>query len=156
MSENKIKTKLYIPYLFSLILSLTSYLIYTLIPVSNLANSVEHSGMDAVYVLTVSPIAGLLSLVLFVVSYILNKNHLNSLLSKPLTIGAYAVITVMILISTVFSVMFVVSMYQLGFTAPINGTKWQSYSIFMLVSLIMQLVSFILLILADKGIILKK
>lgn len=153
MSENKIKTKAFIPYLFSFILILAAYLVYTIVPSSELANSIEHSGMDAVYVLTAAPILSFSALVLSVLSYALNRKYLNELLSKQIAFAGCAVITFMLLLCTYFSISFVVSQYQLGFTAPINDTKWESYGIFMLVACIIQFISMILLALKMKGII---
>lgn len=156
MSGNKINIKVFLPHLLSFILLFFSHIIYISIPTSDLANSIEHSGMDAVYVLTVSPVAAILALIFFILSYVLNRDYLNSLLSKPVATVGYAVLTIMILISAIFSVSFVASQYSLGFTAPINGTVWHSYSIFILISCIINLIALILLTLAMIGIISKK
>lgn len=156
MSENKIKTKVFAPYLISFLLLLASYLIYTIVPVSDLANSVEHSGMDAVYLLTVSPVAAFVSLTLLVIAFIINKQYLTELLTKKVTITAFAVTALLILISFILSVLFVISQYQIGFTAPFGGTKWESYNTFILVSCIIEFISLVLLTLRMKGIIPKK
>lgn len=156
MSENKIKTKVFAPYLLSFLLLLASYLIYTIVPVSGLANSVEHSGMDAVYFLTASPVAAFISLVLLMVAFISNKKYLTELLTKKVAIIAFSVTALLILISIILSVLFVVSQYQIGFTAPFSGTKWESYNIFILVSCIIEFISLVLLTLRMKGIIPKK
>ncbi len=156
MSENKIKTKVFAPCLLSFLLLLASYLIYTVVPVSELANSVEHSGMDAVYLLTASPVAAFISLVLLMVAFIPNKKYLTELLTKKVTICAFLVASLLIVISFIFSVLFVVSQYKIGFTAPFDGTKWESYNVFILVSCIIEFISFVLLTFRMNGIIPKK
>lgn len=156
MSENTIKTKVFAPYLLSFLLLSASYLVYILVPVSDLANSIEHSGMDAVYLLTVSPILALVSLALLLSAYVINKQYLNKLLSVQVAVAAFSVNLLFVAVSLIFSVLFVVSQYQIGFTAPLNGTKWESFGIFILVSCVIEFISLVLLTLKMKGFIRKK
>ncbi len=151
MGNNKINNKAFILYLISFILYFASYLIYTLIPSSDLANSIEHSGMDAVYVLTASPVLAVLSLGVFVAFCVLNKNYLENLINKKIFVIAAVIFTFLIAVSVCFSISFVISQYKLGFTAPINDTKWETYSVCMLFVTVIEFVSLVLFVFAMKG-----
>ncbi len=159
MSENTTKTlkqpfsvKALIFALVSWVLLLGSYLTYTIIPVSDLANGIEHSGMDAVYVLTVSPVLVFASLIMLALTLFLNKDYLFKLTDSKIMLIAFGINAVMTIISIVFSIIFVVSQYDLGFTAPINGTVYENYSVFILVNVIVEAISIIALSLKMKGI----
>lgn len=153
MSENKINSKAFIPYLLSCILYLASYLIYTFIPSSALANSVEHPGITAVYVLTASPIAAVIALVLLVLAFVTNKDYFSKLIGKAVTVPLFVILSIMVAVSIYFTVSFVVMQYKLGFAAPIYGTKWSGYAVYMLISVILQFISLLLVTLKMKGII---
>lgn len=159
MSENATKksnqsfsVKTFVFGLISWGLLLGSYLTYTIVPVSDLANSVDHSGMDAVYVLTAAPVFAAISLVLLVLTLLLNKDYLFKLSDKRIIFGVFGLNAAMVIISIVFSIIFVVSQYDLGFTAPVDGTIYESYGIYILVNVIAQALSLIALSLKMKGI----
>ena len=155
MSENKINTKAFIPYLFSCILYLASYLIYALVPSSELANGIDRPGITAVYVITASPISAVAALVLLITAFIVNKDYFAGLLSKPLTTIIFIFLSLMSAVSICFTVAFTAYQYKLGFTAPIHGTKWSGYAVYMLISVILQFISLLLITLKMKGIIKK-
>lgn len=155
MSENKINTKAFIPYLLSCIAYLTSYLIYAIVPSSELANGVKHPGITAVYLLTASPVLALIALVMLIVTFIINKDYMIKLISKPLAVTLFSVLGAMIAITVYFTVSFVALQYKLGFTAPIYGTKWSGYAVYILISVILQFISLLLVALKMKGIIKK-
>ncbi len=138
MSENKINKKIVVPYFASFLFLLASYLFYTIVPVSDLANSVEHSGMDAVYLLTCSPVFAFLALLALALALFIDLKYLVKHPMKILLISGFSLLCVFILVSAIFSVIFVSSQYKLGFTAPINDTVYFSYSKFILASVILQ------------------
>ena len=159
MSENTTKNskqlfsvKTLILGLSSWILLLASYLTYTIIPVSDLANSVDRSGMDAVYVLTAAPVFAAISLILLALTMLLNKDYLFKLTDKKIILTAFGINAIMTIISLIFSIIFVVSQYDLGFTAPIDGTVYESYAIYILINVIAEAVSLVALSLKMKGI----
>ncbi len=155
MNKSKINSKAFIPYFFSCITYLASYLIYSLVPSSELANSLEHPGITAVYVLTASPVLVIIALALLAVTFLLNKDYLFNLFSKPVVVGGFALLALMLVLSIVFSVSFVAMQYKLGFSAPIYGTKWNSYAVYMLISVILQFISLLLVTLKMMGILKK-
>ncbi len=150
MADIKINKKIVVPYLLSFIFLFASYLIYTTVPVSDIANSVEHSGMDAVYILISSPVCAFVSLVLLLVTFIINFKHMIQQKFKVLYISEFALLSIFVLVSTVFSVMFVVSQFKLGFTAPINDTVWHTYSKFILANVILQFLFALISVLSVK------
>lgn len=156
MAENKINKKLFSFSFLGLILITASYLIYTVIPQSDLANSIDRSGMDAVYVLTLSPVFALLAVILLAVSYFTEKKYIESIIPAPIAICTYAVTGISAVISVVFSVMFVISQYGLGFTAPIDGTVWESRASAILISCIIHLIFTAFVFINMKGVIFKK
>ncbi len=152
MSENRIYSKAFIPYLISCISYLASYLFYVLVPSSELANGLEHPGITAVYVLTASPVLAVVTLILLVVTFFLNKDYISNLVSKPAAVTGFAVLSLMVAVSVYFTVSFVTLQYKLGFAAPIYGTKWSGYAVYILVSVILQFISLLLVTLKMKGI----
>ena len=155
MSENRINSKAFIPYFLSCVAYLAAYIIYALIPSSELANGLDHPGMTAVYVLTLSPVAAVISLILLILTFVLNKDYFSKLISKNLTVILSAILCLLVVIGAYFSVAFVAQQYKLGFVAPIYGTGWQGYSVYLLVSVILQFISLVLVTLKMKGIIKK-
>lgn len=151
MSDNKLNKKIIIPYCFALLFSLAAYLIYTLVPVSDIANSVEHSGMDAVYILTASPVCAFIALISLCLALIFNFKQLGNNKSSKLILSLSAILPVAFSVaSAVFCTMFTVSQYQLGFTSPIDDTQWYTYSKFILVNFIVELLVAIVTIVISK------
>jgi len=153
MSENRINFKAFVPYLVSCITYLASYLIYVLVPSSELANGLEHPGITAVYVLTLSPVLAVVTLILLAVTFVLNKDYFATLVPKAVTVMTFAVLSLLVAVSIYFTVSFVALQYKLGFAAPIYGTKWSGYAVYILISVILQFISLLLVTLKMKGIL---
>lgn len=151
MSENKFNSKAFIMLFLSGISYLAAYLIYAIVPSSELANGLSHPGITAVYVLTASPVLAILALVLLVTSYILNKEYFEKLFSKSVTVSVLAFLSILITVSVFFIISFLSLQYKLGFVAPIYGTKWSSFAVYMLISVILYFLSLLLVTLKMKG-----
>ncbi len=156
MCENRINSKAFIPYLISCVTYLASYLVYSLVPSSELANGVEHPGITAVYVLTASPVLAIFAFILLAATFVLNKDYFSSLISKPLTVVVFSALGIMAAISIYYTASFVALQYKLGFATPIYGTKWSGYAVYILISVILQFISLLLFTLKMKGVIKNK
>lgn len=154
MSENAIKKsdKTLLLAAVSIILLLGAYLTYTIVPVSELANGIDHSGMDAVYVLTLSPVLAFLSLIMLALTLFINKGYLLDLLDNRIVFAGFGTAAAMTVISIVFSIIFVASQYDLGFTAPIDGTVYEAYSRYISANVCIEAIALAALTLRMKGI----
>ena len=103
------------------ILSLASLLIYMLIPTSNLANGIEYSGTDALWVLAASPIAAIVGGVLFMLTFVKNFDEWINTMSKPLVIGMTTLLGCMSLFNIALYCSYFFSQVELGFVAPYTG-----------------------------------
>lgn len=103
--------------------ALIGTLIYKILPVSNLANGVEHSPKDALFALIISPIAFLVATVLFCLIF-KDFKMLQTCIDKVVLIPVGLISAASLAFSFITSIAFVIDQFKLGFVAPTDGTKW--------------------------------
>ena len=103
------------------LLSLAALLIFIFIPTSNLANSIEYSGTDAIWVLALCPAASLIGAVLFMLTFLKNFDEWTNTMSKPLVVGMTILLGCMSLFNVVLYLSYFISQVELGFVAPYTG-----------------------------------
>lgn len=140
----------------SVICSLVSVLVYRFLPESNLANGIEHSGMDAVYALIASPVFAFLALAFFAVGCIKLHKALTHTFPKLAVIGTFAVISLGLVFNFISSLLYLLKQNKLGFVAPVDGTVWDTLLTVMAVMLSLQCILCIVEVLSAKGIIKNK
>lgn len=96
---------------------------YHYVPVSDIANSIEHSAKDGLYFLSLSPICSLIAAVAYIVGGLTDKALVKNSVVQLVIFIVSAVITVFIL-ATCAAMFF--SQLSLGFAAPIDGTSWDT------------------------------
>lgn len=155
--ENKKNSSItsYILYAVSILCSLVGILIYRFLPVSKLANSIEHSGMDAVYALITSPVLAFFALVLFVLSFGMIIKKFSAGPVKNIIVGASGVTAAGLIFNFIAALLFLLKQNKLGFVAPIYDTVWETLLSVMAFVLVFKFILFVFEILADKGIIKK-
>ena len=120
----------------SFVFALIGTLIYQFLPVSNLANGVEHSPKEALYVLVISPLAFFAAIVLFGIvfkDYKVLKNHIDKVILIPFGL----ISATSLLFGFASSLAFTIDQFLLGFVAPINGTKWATIGTVIIVSTVL-------------------
>ncbi len=110
----------------AIILMIASDFIYWWLPSSELANGIEHSGMEAVYVLFAASAASALALISYVGGSIADKAIIsNSVVQKIIFVASVVGIGV----SAAITIAFTVFSNSLGFVAPTDGTSWHTLGI---------------------------
>ena len=109
------------------LLSLAALLVYVILPTSQLANGIEYSGTDAVWVLAIVPVASLVGAVLFVSSFIKNFNEWVSTMSRPLVTGMITLLGCMSAACFINYLSYFVTQVQLGFVAPYTGLVYEDF-----------------------------
>lgn len=110
----------------SFALIIAGIFIYWYIPVSDIANSIEHSAKDALYLLAISPVCTLIAAILYLVGGLTDKALVrNSVVQRVIFIVSEIIL---FFITAVSSAMFF-SQLSLGFVAPVDGTVWNTLGI---------------------------
>lgn len=122
------------------ILSFVGILIFMLLPNSDFTNSVNHSGMDAVKVLTLSPVCVLLGGAIFMFAFLKDYKIWNNFLSDTITKGATIFFIVAVIFNLAVTISFYASQLSLGFVSPFDGLIYESLSIISIVITILQLI----------------
>lgn len=103
------------------LLSLAALLIYIIIPTSQLANGIEHSGTDALWVLALAPAGALVGSALFLFSFLKDYRQWVDTMSKPLIIGMATLLGCMSLFNVALYLSYFIAQCELGFVAPYTG-----------------------------------
>ena len=109
--------------------ALAALLIFLLLPTSELANGIQYSGTDALWVLAISPVAAVISAASFIIAFIKDGKTWSGLLSKPIVIGAAAILAVLNVFNFVVYVTYFSEMLSLGFVAPYTDTIYEYLAI---------------------------
>ncbi len=103
------------------LLSLASLLIFMIIPNSQLANGIEYSGTDALWVLVLSPLFSLIGSGLFIFSFLKDFDEWSNTMSKPLVVGMTILLGCMSAFNFILYLSYFISQVELGFVAPYTG-----------------------------------
>ena len=110
---------------FSAAAALGALLIFLLLPTSQLANGIEYSGKDALWVLVLSPVLSLAGTVSFISVFVKDGKTWNELLCKPIVSGAIALSGAFGLLNFATYISYTLQQFSLGFVAPYDGTAFE-------------------------------
>ncbi len=109
--------------IFGLVLVAVSVFLYKYAPVSEIANSIEHSGKDGFYLLAGSPVCAFLAAVAYIVGGLTDKALVKNSVVQLVIFIVSAVLLVFVF-STSTAMFF--SQLSLGFVAPLGDTVWNT------------------------------
>ncbi|MBQ7116804.1 MAG: hypothetical protein IJN88_01185 [Clostridia bacterium] len=108
---------------FALLLVAVSVFLYKYVPVSEIANSIEHSGKDALYLLAGAPVCAFLAAVAYIVGGLTDKALVKNSVVQLVIFIVSAVLLVFVCATSAF--MFF-DQLSLGFVAPLGDTVWNT------------------------------
>lgn len=106
-----------------IVLTAVAVFLYMYVPVSELANGIEHSGKDALYLLAVSPVCALISAVAYTVGGLTDKALVKNSVVQ-LVIFIVSALLLLFICGTSAAMFF--EQLSLGFVAPTDGTVWSA------------------------------
>lgn len=151
MTENKKSAKSVLPAILSCVLVLISCFIYNYLPESDIANSIENPAMTAVYIMITAPVLCVAALVLLVYCFKKNRAELKTLINGKILFGLFGISAIFDIVSLIFEIIFIISLFKLGFAAPVDGTVYETYGNFILISSILQILGWVFMSLKIKG-----
>lgn len=122
------------------IVSLAGALIYNLLPVSELANGIQYSAKDALWVLALSPVLFLVGGVCFITAVLKDRNNWEGTLPAAGVYGFTAMFALSVIFNFAAGLSYFISQYDLGFVAPYDGLIYESFSIVMIIFIVWQIV----------------
>jgi hypothetical protein len=122
------------------LLALAALLIFKILPTSELANGIQYSGTDALWVLVTCPVLAVLGAVCFMSSFLKDSKIWQSYLSEPVLMGATIACGIVLAINLYVYFSYTIDQFSLGFVAPYAGTKYETYDIFVTVMTINQFI----------------
>ena len=134
----------------SAVAALAALLIFLLLPTSQLANGIEHSAKDALWVLTCSPILSLLGTVSFVSIFLKDNMAWSNLLSKPIVTGITGISLVFGLLNFATYLSYTATQFSLGFVAPYSDTIYEYLAWAATVTVILNFIFSAVIIIATK------
>ncbi len=134
------KTKTAVLAFLGALVALAGLLIFNLLPVSDLANSVEHSAKDAVLVLAASPACFLIGGIIYLAAFTKDYKAWKNFLSAPMVLSATVIFAATFIFNCAVSLSFFLSQNALGFVAPFNGLIYEPLSIIMTVIVILDFI----------------
>ena len=111
------------------ILSLAALLVFKLLPTSELANGIQYSGTDAIWVLAICPVLAIVGAVCFMASFVKDLKAWKDLLPEELLRSSTIAIAVCLIISVAVYLSYFLKQLKLGFVAPFQGTIYELYSV---------------------------
>ncbi|MBE6774625.1 MAG: hypothetical protein E7543_00345 [Ruminococcaceae bacterium] len=109
--------------ILGLVLLAVSVFMYKFVPVSDIANSIEHSGKDALYLLALSPVCALVAAVAYIVGGLTDKALVKNSVVQLVIFIVSAVLSVFVCATS--AAMFF-DQLSLGFVAPLGDTVWNT------------------------------
>lgn len=120
------------------VFSLAALLIFMLLPSSELANGIQYSGKDALWVLVLAPVFSLCGAVNFLYAFLKDFKAWSNFLSKPIFIGAAAVFCGLMIFNFAVYLSYLITQFKLGFVAPYTGTVYDSLEILLIIVSVLQ------------------
>jgi hypothetical protein len=109
----------------SAVLALTALLIFLILPTSQLANGIEHSAKEALWVLICSPISALISTASFIFIFLKDYNEWSNLLSKTIVNSIRYLSFALGFFNFATYLTYTIDQFSLGFVAPFSDTKYE-------------------------------
>lgn len=133
-----LKNKNVIFALLGSVLSLAGVLIYNLLPFSEIANGIQYSATDALWVLALSPALLFLGGVSFIFAFFKDKKNWEGTLPDAAIYSFTAIFTAAVIINFAVSLSYFISQYDLGFVAPFTGLVYETFAVVMIIFAIWQ------------------
>ncbi len=109
-----------------LVLIIASVVLYKFVPVSDIANGIEHSAKDGLLLLAASPICAFVAAVAYIVGGLTDKALVKNSVVQLVIFIVSAVLLVFVF-STSVALLF--EQMSLGFVAPLDNTIWETLGI---------------------------
>ena len=106
-------------------LAVAALLIFLLLPTSQLANGIEYSGKDALWVLMIAPIASILGSVSVIVAFMKDCKVWEKDLTGGIVVSIAALLTGFGLLNFATYLSYTIQQFSLGFVAPYNNTAYE-------------------------------
>ncbi len=106
-----------------LVLILASVVLYKYVPVSDIANGIEHSAKDGLIFLAVSPVCALIAVIAYIVGGLTDKSLVKNSVVQLVIFIVSAVLLVFVC-GTSAAMFF--NQLSLGFVAPLGDTVWNT------------------------------
>ena len=106
-------------------LAVVALLIFMLLPTSQLANGIEYSGQDALWVLTVAPVASIIGSICCIIAFIKDCKVWEKNLTDGIIISITGLITGFGLLNFVTYLLYTIQQFSLGFVAPYENTVYE-------------------------------
>lgn len=126
------------------VISLGALLIFKLLPTSELANGIQYTGKEALWVLILSPLFALLGAVTLMYAYIKNYKALQKFLPKPAVTGTIIILAAFMIFNFCVYLSYLIAQFDLGFVAPYAGTVYESLETAVVIGTVLQFISSIL------------
>lgn len=133
--------------------ALAAVLVFVLLPTSEIANGIQYSGQDAIWVLAIAPIASIISTLSFVFAYQKDYKIWCDLLSKPVVTGARGLFAVLNIFNLAVYLTYFTKQISLGFVAPYDGTGYEYLAV---VAIVIVVIMFLLTALSSIAVIRNK
>ena len=134
----------------SAVTALAALLIYLLLPTSELANSIEHSAKDALWVLVLAPVLSLISTASFVSVLIKDYAGFSKISAEPIVTSATVMALAFGFLNFATYLSYVIDQFALGFVAPYEGTKYELLAISATIVVILNFIFSAFIIIATK------
>lgn len=121
------------------VLSVAAFIIFTVLPSSELANGIQYSGTDALWVLALTPAFSLVGAANFLYAFLKNHKLWSRILSKTIVLSASLILGAMMIFNFAVYAAYFFDQFKLGFVAPFGGTVYESLQIIVGVFTVLQL-----------------
>ena len=144
------KTKTILFSLLGSIFALTALLIFILLPTSDLANGIEHSGKDALFVLVFAPVLSLLGSASTIYAFIKDSKIWEKILTKSIVTGITGLSLAFGILNLGTYLSYTVMQFSLGFVAPYGNTVFEILSVANIVTVVLHFMFTALITIAVK------
>ncbi len=118
----------------ALVLIVAGVFLYEYVPVSDIANSIEHSGKDGLVFLAFSPISAFVAFVTYLVGGLTDKALVKNSVVQ-LVIFIVSAVLLAFICATSAAMFF--RQFSLGFVAPLGDTVWSTLGIINIIAAVL-------------------
>ena len=118
--------------------SLAALLIFMLLPTSEIANGIQYSGKDALWILILSPVFSFIGAISFMFAFLKDYKLWKGYLTNFALFGFLAVSAVLLVSNFSVYLTYLISQFDLGFVAPYTGTVFDKLEILVIIVTVLQ------------------
>ncbi len=134
-----IRTKTVTLSLAGALLSVVALLIFIVLPNSELANGIQYSGNDALWVLSLTPVFSLIGAINFLYAFLKDYKLWSGILSNTIVKSAALVLGAMMIFNFAVYTSYLFTQLKLGFVAPYSGTVYENLQVILIVFSVLQI-----------------